>query len=366
MILAALLLGAATVASTQAPDATTMNTAKVRFLFERFHDLVDAEDRKDQAALQRAFGDLRIFPAYLAEIRAGARHLVHEEGLVTRKAMAALCSRRNELFTPALYDSGYRQAMADIQAWRVRALSEFQNSIPNQKTFTDVLAAMDTLMREDRIPIRMLEEVELVVRSAEERFQAWRDSDCSTTADAGERPEDIAQSLLKDKSVFNLLVTIRPTNETQDLRGVSLIAILNESTVVTIESAAMWANGTPISASAFISVDQARALIKVLEDSGFFSMAGKYYTQGNSTDPGSHPQPEGAVDYRVAFPGTRPPEPGKPGFDLDLRANDKYWTTYYKATFGTSSSDLRLLGALRQVLDEQPAGLISRLEQQLD
>lgn len=177
---------------------------------------------------------------------------------------------------------------------------------------------------------------------------------------------DPALSPLKDSTVFWLSIFIRPDKDTPNLRGVALYSVLNRATVLTIEPASLWSDGTPMSASARISDSQTLDLVRVLDRRGIFKNAEKYYSKGGFSDPQSHPPPDGALNMETSGPGTRPPKPKKPGYDLNVRISDSYWVTYYQTTSGTSKSDRRLIRELIDVLDGDPAELLSRLEEQFD
>lgn len=61
-----------------------------------------------------------------------------------------------------------------------------------------------------------------------------------------------------------------------------------------------------------------------------------------------------------------PPPKRKPWIQLEVRVHDNYWSTYYKASFGTSKADLKLLEEMIKVLDGKPAAQLSVLKDQID
>jgi hypothetical protein len=191
----AVLLGAGVaVLQAQEADVTQQEISKAGSAFANFRNLVNAADLKHEreggAASLFSLRSLGINPENLEVFTARARPLVAEEAAFKRRSAAAMCARKNELFTLALYVDALKAENAEIGAWRAQRLREFMGSLPADEKAppADNARALSTgggmnpadVVDLNIIPSNLLMKMEVVAYPNEQSFQQWRQTPCPT------------------------------------------------------------------------------------------------------------------------------------------------------------------------------------------
>ncbi|MBX3248014.1 MAG: hypothetical protein KF901_12610 [Myxococcales bacterium] len=145
------------------------------------------------------------------------------------------------------------------------------------------------------------------------------------------------------------LTLIPPAGAAPSLRALSLGAPTRA------EPDGQWADGTPVSAHAAISPDQAEAIARVLTEEGFFERASHHHSERRRSP--TTPAPEGTA-------GLPPTAPG-PHVRVTVATHDDDWHRYRILDLDWGAPARGLLERLRAHLGGEPTARLDELLHQL-
>lgn len=150
-------------------------------------------------------------------------------------------------------------------------------------------------------------------------------------------------------------ISIKLQHETQKLRSI----MLHQGNYL-LEPHACWSEGNCVSADARLTKEDVVALLKGLNQRGFFSEAKKYYAERSIGEKKSSP-PANAEKYNEAAFALH----DKVGIAFIVTGScSEEWTTIYQMHYSFSPKSRELLQELSAIANEQAKKLLLQLEKQ--
>jgi hypothetical protein len=157
--------------------------------------------------------------------------------------------------------------------------------------------------------------------------------------------QEVAGTLKNQIDSFSLTITLSPVAQGQIDYHFGLRSLfLYTSPLMLIEPHAFWPDGTPISADARITNDEASAIIDLFVGNGLLARAERYYSESTTID-SAFPPPINAQPY-----AQRAPERPDSHYSIKVVVSDGHWYTYYETVSNWDTHMIETLENVRRLL----------------
>jgi hypothetical protein len=173
------------------------------------------------------------------------------------------------------------------------------------------------------------------------------------TADSTEAISEAHGTIVGLIETFTLTLSLQVPGSEDKSKQTGLRSLLLHVPQMLLEPAATWPDGTPVSADASMTADEAKAVLDLLEKSGFFASAKKYHSS------------------RVPEPKTPPPadsnkiesfvEDPSPHLKIEATVFDENWYTYRIGTSAWGDESKTLLTGISTLVGDDAKGKINDL-----
>ncbi len=181
----------------------------------------------------------------------------------------------------------------------------------------------------------------------------------SAMCDVLEMASDALSTLTSQVENLTLNIGINPATTNYGLRSITLY--VNDG--IRFEPDAEWPDGTPVTAHAQISREEAIRTIRIVSEAHLFSSATKSYSERTSITTNTPPHPANAKDIRLPNEDDIPIT--GPSLSLQFVTFDEHWYSYFNITVPWFSTGEALLPQISAALSGDGKQLIDKLNSEM-